>query len=336
MIILAAGGTGGHVSPALAIANALGEQGKPFHFVADQRTAKMIPPAFPQTILNIPPPSAGKKQQLRAVYQAVRLLKPLVKQAEKVACFGGYPAFPAGVAAIINRKPLIIQEQNAVMGKSNRVLARFAKHVALSYPETLLAPKRNCTVTGNPVHAAIKAEPYPPVNDKTHLLVTGGSLGASIFSEVVPAAFKQMSEEERQKYAVTQQCRQEDIAAVQGIYDQLNMPVTLKSFFDDLPQQMAQAHLVICRAGASTLAELLIIGRPAIFVPYPHAAHDHQTRNAEIIANNHKGYRTVAQPDFEPEKLLKLLREIKPELSVFQPPKQSAETAVARFIKLLD
>ncbi len=335
MIILAAGGTGGHVSPALAIAEALEKAGKPFHFVADQRTAKMIPENYPQTILQIPPPSAGRKQQLKAMRVTTKQLLPLAKQAEKIICFGGYPAFPAGIAAILKKKPLILHEQNAVMGRSNRLLTPFAKVVALSFKDTLFAPKKKSVITGNPVRGTISPVPYPLVDGTIQLLVTGGSLGATIFSEVVPAAFKTMSLPNRQRFHITQQCRAEDIEAVQEAYKDMEISATLKSFFDNLPQQIANAHLIICRAGASTLAEVLTIGRPGILVPYPYAAHNHQTLNAKAVIAQDSNFRLIQQPEFTAESLAEYLLSMANNIQNYKPLNIDTKPATEEFMHLL-
>jgi UDP-N-acetylglucosamine--N-acetylmuramyl-(pentapeptide) pyrophosphoryl-undecaprenol N-acetylglucosamine transferase len=208
--------------------------------------------------------------------------------------FGGYASVPGMVAAVLAGIPTAIHEQNAVLGRANRLLASRVKRIATSFAEVShveakLAAK--LVHTGMPVRAAIAAlrdQAYPALNADSpiHLLVLGGSQGARVLSEVVPAALAALPEALRARIRVAQQCRPEDLESVKRAYDGTGITATLDSFFADVPERLAAAHLVIGRAGASTVAELTALGRPAILVPYPFAIDDHQTANAHAVEDN--------------------------------------------------
>jgi UDP-N-acetylglucosamine--N-acetylmuramyl-(pentapeptide) pyrophosphoryl-undecaprenol N-acetylglucosamine transferase len=212
--------------------------------------------------------------------------------------FGGYAALPTGFAAAHKGVRLVLHEQNAVLGRANRLLAARAAAVALTFPETQGVPEAaqdRLVVTGNPVREAIEAignKPYA-VADETgplRLLVTGGSQGARVFNELVPDAVARLPERVRKRLKVTQQVRGTDTGEVGAAYRAAGVEAELKTFFDDLPQRLAGAHLLICRAGASTTTELAAAGRPAVLVPYPFAADDHQTANAQALAQAGGGW----------------------------------------------
>jgi UDP-N-acetylglucosamine--N-acetylmuramyl-(pentapeptide) pyrophosphoryl-undecaprenol N-acetylglucosamine transferase len=207
-----------------------------------------------------------------------------------VVGFGGYPSVPTMLAAAQLGLPALIHEQNAVFGRANRMLAPRAHRIATGFPETqgLRAADRGRTVhTGNPVRPPIQAVgtmPYAPPGETIELLVTGGSQGAHVFSEIVPPALAMLPAELRQRLHVAQQARPEDKDAVVAQYRELGIAADVDSFFTDMPERLRRAHLVICRAGASTIAELAAAGRPAVLIPYPHATDDHQTANARALA----------------------------------------------------
>jgi UDP-N-acetylglucosamine--N-acetylmuramyl-(pentapeptide) pyrophosphoryl-undecaprenol N-acetylglucosamine transferase len=206
--------------------------------------------------------------------------------------FGGYPVFAAGIAAWLSRVPLILHEQNAVLGRANRVLAPLARQLALSFQDTArLSPRAaaRAVVTGNPIRAAFRTladVPYPAVSadGDIRVLVLGGSLGARVFGTLLPEALALLPEDLRQRLVLVQQCRAEDLPAVERRYQELGLRFTIAPFLEDVPAQLAAAHLVIARSGASTIAELEAAGRPALLVPYPHAMDDHQTANARQLA----------------------------------------------------
>ncbi len=227
-----------------------------------------------------------------SIFEAKSLLKMLKPGA--VIGFGGYPSFPTIRAARSLKIPTCLHEQNAVLGKVNRMMAKSVDAVALSFEDTQKAnwDKYNfVAVTGNPVRKKVVDIGdlyYPTLGDDRifRILVIGGSQGAKIFSEVVPQAISTLPRASQRRLQVTQQCREEDIEAVRELYADTKIAVELTTFIDDLPNCMRWSHLVIGRAGASTIAELTTAGRPAILVPYPHATDDHQTANArELVAN---------------------------------------------------
>ncbi len=324
-VLLAAGGTGGHIFPAEALAEFLIRHGYRILFVTDKRFERYVTGLshYPESqLLRCTVPSGslaghplrkikGAFALMRGIWQARRV----IRQCQPVAAvgFGGYPSFPAIMAALLCRTPTIIHEQNALLGRTNRLFARYVTVVATSFAESKGWPssmRGRRDYTGNPVREAIcqlRGIGYPPLHDDTlSLLVLGGSQGATVFSDVVPKAIKQLPGEVRQRLSLTQQCREEDLARVQAFYESLQMPVTLAPFFPDVAQYIARAHLVISRAGASSVAELAVAGRPALFVPYPHAMDDHQRFNAEAMVEA-GGAWLLSEPDFTPDRLTTLL-----------------------------
>ena len=310
------GGTGGHMFPGVALARELSLRGQRVIFVSDVRGAAVsrenlgLPPEIERYTISAGRLSGGILTTIRGVLalikgftEARRLVRRL--QPSLAVGFGGYPTIPPILAAGLAGVPTIIHEQNAVLGRANRRLARGARAFALSFERTAKlseAGAARARVVGNPVReeiAALAAHPYTPPTDIVQVLVLGGSLGAQVFSKIVPAAFESMAPDARLRFRVAQQCRPEDIDAVRAIYRALQMPVDLATFFDDVPQRIARSHVVICRSGASTVAELTAAGRPALYVPYPHAADDHQTDNARAVETGGGGW-VFAQPEFTP------------------------------------
>jgi UDP-N-acetylglucosamine--N-acetylmuramyl-(pentapeptide) pyrophosphoryl-undecaprenol N-acetylglucosamine transferase len=227
-----------------------------------------------------------------------------------VVGFGGYPAFPSLLAASAMHVPTVLHEQNAVLGRVNRLLAGDAKAIATAYASVeRLKPAHadKVVLVGNPVResvARLGEMPFPPFDEFAPLkiLVTGGSQGASVLGAVVPAGLGDLSPSLRMRLQVVQQCRPDDIEAVRATYRRLGIPAELTTYISDMPDKLADAHLVIARAGASTIAELTAAGRPAILVPLPSAADDHQTVNAREMAAA-GGARMIAQSEFTPEAL---------------------------------
>jgi UDP-N-acetylglucosamine--N-acetylmuramyl-(pentapeptide) pyrophosphoryl-undecaprenol N-acetylglucosamine transferase len=243
-----------------------------------------------------------------------------------VVAFGGYPAVPPVLASRLlrERPPVILHEQNAVLGRANRFLARHANMLALSFAATSRVPRKmRSTVTGNPVRPAVTAlmdTGYEPPRGPRHdgsipggsirLLILGGSLGARVFSEIVPWALARLPERIRLRLMVTQQCRAEDLESVRGTYAASAISAELAPFFEDVAERLRDAHLVIARAGASTVAELAVAGRPSILVPLPGAIDDHQSANATALGEAGGGW-VIPQRDFTvialSERLAKLL-----------------------------
>jgi UDP-N-acetylglucosamine--N-acetylmuramyl-(pentapeptide) pyrophosphoryl-undecaprenol N-acetylglucosamine transferase len=315
--VLAAGGTGGHLFPAEALAGELLERGRPVHLVTDARTEAFAGNRDGITIHHIragrfdrgPAHAPQALAELAAgVLQARRLLRRLAPAA--VIGFGGYPSVPAMLAASYLRLPTLIHEQNAVLGRANRLLAPRARRIATGFPETRglrPADRPRMMHTGNPVRPAVlaaAASDYrtPAPGGPIELLVLGGSQGAHILGEIVPAALAALPASLRAALRVGQQARPEDLAVVTRAYAESGIDAETSHFFTDVPERLARAHLVICRAGASTVAELSAVGRPALLVPYPHAADDHQTANSQSFAAGGGGW-VVRQSEFDADTL---------------------------------
>ena len=239
----------------------------------------------------------------------IRHVRPLA-----VVGFGGYPTVPPMIAAALVRVPTILHEQNAVMGRANSLLAGRATAVAKGFDNLVIKSPRiaaKARLIGNPVRPSVLAAarvPYPDFNGGTlRLLVTGGSQGARVMSDVVPAAIARLSPGERERLVIVQQARGEDETRVREAYAALNMTAEVQPFFADLPMRIAQAHLVIARAGASTVSELAVIGRPSILVPFPHALDQDQAANAALLERAGAAL-VVKQANFSPEWLEDSLR----------------------------
>ena len=316
-ITLAAGGTGGHMVPAHALAAELKARGHGVMLVTDDRGAK-IPALFEGVPTHILPAGRlgggpiGWLKAARAVLAGRRQAKALYREftPDAVVGFGGYPAFPALLAADALGIPTIVHEQNAVLGRVNRLLAGSAAAIGTAYPEVeRLKPRHRGKVAlvGNPVResvARLGTMPFPEFDDTAPLkiLVTGGSQGATVLGSVVPDALGMLPPKLRHRLQVVQQCRPDDIEAVRNRYAALNIPAELLTYIEDMPDRLGEAHLVIARAGASTIAELTAAGRPAILIPLPIATDDHQTVNAREMAKA-GGARMIPQDDFTPEVL---------------------------------
>lgn len=297
-ILLAAGGTGGHLFPAEALAVELARRDVPVELVTDERAlayASKFPAravhALPADTLRGSGALAYARLGLtlaRGVGKGVGLMRRIRPAA--VVGFGGYPSFPPLVAGRLAGAPVVLHEQNAVMGRANRMLARFATTIATGFPSVAGAPAGVSTAhVGNPVRPQVisasgVAYQLPEGDRPIRLLVFGGSQGARVMSEVVPAALALLPNDLKGRLRVTQQARPEDLEAAREAYAAAGIEADLTSFFDDMPARMALAHFVIARAGASTVAELAVIGRPSILVPLPHALDNDQLANANALA----------------------------------------------------
>jgi len=316
-IILAAGGTGGHMVPAHALAAELTARKIGVALITDDRGAR-FPGLFDGVPVHILPAGRlgggplGWLKALGAVIRGRRQARALYKEfrPDAVIGFGGYPAFPALLAASASNIPTILHEQNAVLGRVNRMLAGEAEAIATAYPEVgrlKAAHRHKVVLVGNPVRESVKRlgeAPLPPFDEVAplKLLITGGSQGASILGSVVPAGLGALDPSIRHRLQVVQQCRPDDIVTVRASYAELKIPAELLTYIADMPAKLAEAHLVIARAGASTIAELTAAGRPAILVPLPSATDDHQTANAREMAKA-GGARMIPQDEFTPEML---------------------------------
>ena len=317
VFVLMAGGTGGHLFPAMALAQELRRRGHDLHLMTDHRVAAygeqfparethIVPSATPS--VRNPVKFAGAAVTiLGGVATARRKLRKIGPQA--VVGFGGYPIFPPFLAARMLGIPGVLHEQNAVMGRANRALASRATKIALSFSTTRHAEAYagKSVLTGNPVRDRVRAvadTAYPALDDASpiRLVVTGGSQGARAFSEFIPPAIAQLPDALRQRLRIAQQCRPEDLDRVTEAYRQAHVNVELQPFFTDLPERMAAAHLVIARAGASTIAELTVLGRPAILVPLPGALDADQKNNALLVDQAKAGW-IVEQATISPPSL---------------------------------
>ncbi len=296
-IVLAAGGTGGHLFPAQALAEELARRGYAIHLMTDERV-RDYGKGFPAQATHIVPSATitpGKPLrlpgQLMQLYRGYSLAHKILKEVEPAAVigFGGYPSFPPILAASKLKIPSCVHDANAVMGRANRMLSSVVTAVASSFPTLLGLPAKaqgKLVVTGNPVRDIAlleKAAPYPDFR-QFNLLVFGGSQGARFFGEFMPKVMAELSPALLANLHLTQQERPEDMDAVRSAYSKLNFSFDLQAFFMDMPKRIAASHLVVCRSGASTIAELGVIGRPAIMVPLPHALDNDQLRNAESFA----------------------------------------------------
>ncbi len=300
-IVLATGGTGGHMFPALAVADELLLRDRHPVVVTDERGAGRT--AFdPRVDVRVVRTGTftgrtalGKARGFADIaagcWQARRVLREI---APAVAVgFGGYPSLPTMLAAAYGGTRTMIHEQNAVLGRVNRLLASRVDSIAVAYPGTRRPSPgalARAAAVGNPVRdavAAVREVPYtiPDETAPLELLVFGGSQGAAVFSDVVPRALIELPERYRVRLRVTQQCRPEDLERVERAYAAAGIDADLSAFFADLPARLAVAHAVIARAGASTISELTVAGRPGVLVPYPHATDDHQTANARALAD---------------------------------------------------
>jgi UDP-N-acetylglucosamine--N-acetylmuramyl-(pentapeptide) pyrophosphoryl-undecaprenol N-acetylglucosamine transferase len=331
IIVLSAGGTGGHLFPAQALAGALAGRGRDIVVMTDTRFsnyATAFPNARIQTVPSSPLNTISAPFKIMAGV-AIALAKLLKLKPAAVIGFGGYPSVPVMLAASLARLPTAIIEQNAVIGRANRLVMNRVKVVAAAFPIARFAPsdKSKIVLTGNPLRPEVEAlwgAPYraPQADGPLRLLVFGGSQGARALSEIVPAALTRLPHEVKKRLSVVQQCRPEDIETVRQIYANAEIRAELQSFFADLPKRMVESHLVIARSGAGTVAELMAIGRPAILVPLPGALDDNQTPNAQILSRADAGW-CVAQADLTPDSLAQML------MGIFADPSGLAARAAA-------
>ncbi len=322
--VLAAGGTGGHMMPASALAEELIARGHKVTLITDARGSK-IPGLCAEMQMYIIPAGRLTKSPgswipgVRAIWAGRKLSRALYRDFKPSAVigFGGYPAYPALVAAHSMGIPTAVHEQNAVLGRVNRMVAGKVAAIATAYPDVQRLPAsaaRKVHLIGNPVRPevlALRDQPYPQLDGEGifRVLVTGGSQGANILSEVVPDGLSMLPLHFRRRMQVTQQCRAEDIEKVRAAYAKLGIPADLATYIADMPAKLSWSHLVIGRAGASTIAELTCAGRPAILVPLPSAMDDHQSYNVgEMVKAG--GARAIAQDVFTPVELAKQMQKL--------------------------
>jgi len=296
-VLLSAGGTGGHLFPAEALAHELAARGWTIHLATDERAGRFTG-SFPAAeVHSLPSATIGGRNPValagsfwkiwrgvRAASRVIASVKPAI-----VVGFGGYPTLPPVYAATRRGVATIIHEQNAVMGRANKALAARVTAIAGGFLPEGGAHAGKTVITGNPVRPAVieaASTPYAPshANEPFRLLVFGGSQGAQFFSEAVPAALKLLPDALRSRLRLTQQARKEDEAEVRAAYAELGIEADISPFFGDMAKRMAAAHLVMSRSGASTVSEIAVIGRPALLVPYPHALDHDQAANAAALA----------------------------------------------------
>ncbi|KMS55670.1 undecaprenyldiphospho-muramoylpentapeptide beta-N-acetylglucosaminyltransferase [Sphingobium cupriresistens] len=327
--VLAAGGTGGHMIPAHAVAEELMARGHHVALVTDERGAK-IPGIFdkaPDNRAQVHIMPAGRMTKnptswpgaLNAILAGRAMARRLNETFRPTAVvgFGGYPAMPALLGALADGIPTAIHEQNAVLGRVNRLLAGRVDAIATAYPDVERLKDGYAAkvhLIGNPVREEVKQlreEDFPALTDESvfRVLVIGGSQGASILSSVVPEGLSMLPVALRRRLQVTQQCRAEDIDRVRKTYAEMEIPADLATYFNDVPEKLGWSHLVIARAGASTLAELTCAGRPAILIPLPSAMDDHQTANAREMTEA-GGARTIPQARFTAVELAKQMQKM--------------------------
>jgi UDP-N-acetylglucosamine--N-acetylmuramyl-(pentapeptide) pyrophosphoryl-undecaprenol N-acetylglucosamine transferase len=316
LALIAAGGTGGHLFPAESLALALGARGWRVHLATDHRV-ETYGHAFPAEAIHFVQSATITRSPVAALKAVAslgwgvvqsRLLVGRIKPDVAIG-FGGYPTVPPMLAATMAGVPTIVHEQNAVLGRANRFLAKRVTRVATSFARVGGAEALTAKLvqTGNPVRPAVReaaAVPYPAraAGDPLRLLVFGGSQGARFFSDTMPAAVALVGKDLQRILKLTQQCRPEDIARVRQAYELMGVSAELQPFFADMPRRIADSHLVISRSGASTCAELAVIGRPAIMVPLPHSLDQDQKANATVLAEAGGGW-LVDQAALTPARL---------------------------------
>ena len=323
VVVLAAGGTGGHIYPAESLAKYLEEGGCEIFLISDKKGADLSTSEGWLKVIEITVQSVSGKtglgkvvaflSLLKAIFQVRRILKKLHPQA--VIGFGGYASFPTMVAAVIGKHKTIIHEQNAIMGRANRFLASRVNVIATSFRSTQGVPvnaKTNVIMTGMPVRQNMISKHgrgYPKLSKKSKLriLIAGGSQGASVLSKVVPDAIRVLGVDRSDQIEINQQCRQEDYERLEAIYQQLGVYADVSVFYKDIADRLRDCHLFIGRAGASTIAELKVVGRPSILIPYPFAFDDHQTRNAFEIEQIGGGW-LIPEPLFTADELARRLK----------------------------
>lgn len=321
LAIVAAGGTGGHMFPAEALARELNDRGWDVVLASDKRGAAFAAnfPAIERLSLDA---ATFKKSDPVGMVRAAIKIGLGIMQARKafkrlkpwaVIGFGGYPSYPALMAALGRRDITIIHEQNSVLGRSNRQLVKQVDAVACAFPVLRMAPvemEGRVQVVGNPVRPDIRAlydEPYPAIDPTIRILVTGGSQGAKILSETVPQALALLPVSLRINLHVEQQTRADQLDVAAKIYKDAEIGAEVAPFFTDMAARLGRAHIVIGRAGASTVCELAVAGKPSILIPLKIAADDHQTYNAEVLKAA-KAAIVIKEDDVTAEKLCSEIR----------------------------
>ncbi|MGC6518355.1 MAG: undecaprenyldiphospho-muramoylpentapeptide beta-N-acetylglucosaminyltransferase [Candidatus Puniceispirillaceae bacterium] len=329
-VILAAGGTGGHIFPALAVAEILETAGHQVILFTDKRGVAMVDGKITyRQISSASPFNSGLLSKLTGLIRlAFGLLQSLASFAlSRPACvigFGGYPSLAPLMAGRLMGAKCILHEQNAIMGRANRLLGKFAHHIALTFADTKGAPQ-TCpqAITGLPVRGQFhEIAAYQP-SDSCHITIIGGSLGAQIFADIVPEAISQLRPSDKRTIRISQQCRDEHVSLLQQAYKALGVKAEVARFYHDMADLYRRSDIIISRAGASSVAEIASAGRPSILVPFAGALDDHQTGNARQLSDQGGAY-LIAEKDASADKLAAILSVL-----ISQPDKRTkmAETA---------
>jgi UDP-N-acetylglucosamine--N-acetylmuramyl-(pentapeptide) pyrophosphoryl-undecaprenol N-acetylglucosamine transferase len=317
-ILLAAGGTGGHVFPALSLAEELRAKEFDVRFVTDQRGRRYFDDLHTEHVHILPAATVYGGGVIKLPWRMVKLVLGIFvafvillrARPRAVVGFGGYPSFAPCLVARLLAVPVLVHEQNAVFGRANRLLARLGAYVATSFSDTALLPRsarRRTRRTGNPIRPLVRAEMqggyrFLSLSRPFDLLIFGGSQGASIFNRVVPQAIAMLSVEERRRLRVTHQAQKNDMTTLLQAYNAADVYAEIRDFFTDMPRRIRRAHLVISRAGASTVSELSAIGAPSILVPLPGSLDADQLHNTRDLVG-HGGAWVMQQKAFVPARL---------------------------------
>ncbi len=300
-IILAAGGTGGHVYTATAVGEELAKRGYKVMFMTDKRGTKYLKDNY--KVIAAASPNGLKAMPLLSYGILQSLLYLIYRRPKIVIGFGGYPSFPPLFAAKLLGLKTLIHEQNSVLGKVNKFFAQKAVPVATAFPETKFAA--NATCTGQPVRHSISPSPYPAITNKLNILITGGSQGAKLFADILPEALCPFAE----NITVAHQVPDNKITEVKAKYQACGMDFDVQSFFNNMPERLNTAHLVISRAGAATVFELAIAGRPAIFVPLKIASDNHQFHNTDNLCKANASW-MLEEKDFNKMNISAIISEL--------------------------
>lgn len=334
-VFLVAGGTGGHVFPAISLAEELISRGINVECITDNRGERF----FRQTNLipHIVTASAWATDWPGKIKAAIKIIRGIIHSLElcqeyRPACvvgFGGYPSFPTIKAAQLIRIPTVLHEQNAIFGRANRQVAPFAKRILTSFDDTKSLPleqKRKIIVTGNPVRRTFAhVSDYQPYSGEKpiNLLVFSGSQGSALFSQILPDAIGKLDAQLRSRLNIVQQSRADDVEKVKAIYQKLGVNAKVQSFYSNMTRQYEQAHLIIARAGASTITEIMATGRPGIFIPLAASLDGDQAQNAMHLVSNQAGW-MIEEKNFTPETMAQKLDEILKDPAKLQATAQAA------------
>lgn len=323
LVVLAAGGTAGHVYPALTVGRALQAQGYAVRLCTDKRGARFVEnTTIPFSVIQSAPMQKGLIGKIKTMlrlgtgYLQSQFLF-LFNKPSAIIGFGGYPSFPPVIAGAHRKVPVILHEQNAVLGRAQRLLKNYARTICLSFPQTKMTDGINAeklTVTGLPLRPEILAltdrhYALPQGDDKFRILITGGSQAAALFGKMIPLAMAQLPEDLQARLHIVQQCRPHQIETIRQFYTHHRISTDIESYLHDMPDQLRRAHLFIGRAGASTVTEVAIAGIPTIFIPLAVSLDGDQAANAAHIVAAGGGW-ILPEKDFSPESLAAMLQDI--------------------------